>query len=344
MKPLRTVTLNDVAAAANISTATVSHYLNKTKPVSPATGKRVQLAIDRLGYQRDSMAAWFKMSHAPLVIVAVATADTSFFSDVADAIEDICESRNLSVIRVQIKTLEKMRSGNSMSAFLRRATGVIVLGHGEQWIESPEELAATIPMVFLNWDLLSGFGQQGLVDHLADGTYRAMEYLFSHGHRDVGLVTGPLRFPRGQELMAGVQRFAAQHPVNIDQRWIKETDYTFKDARNQAVTILRSKRRPTAMLTFGTQFAFGVLQAATQLNLLVPRDLSIISYIDVKQADFSSPPLTTISPSIPQLATHVVDRLTRLSHGETAAESTVLDLVLCERGSVSAPALKTVSA
>jgi DNA-binding LacI/PurR family transcriptional regulator len=329
-----TVTLKEVAAEADISIATVSHFLNKTKPVSEATGKRIQAVIDRLGYQRDSMAAWFKTSRAPLVILAVATADTSFFSDVGDAIEDICESHGLTVFRVQVKTLEKMRHGNSMSAFLRRATGIILLGHSEQWIENPEDLAAKTPMVFLNWDVLSGFGQQGLIDHLADGTYRAMEFLASHGHRDIGLITGPLSMPRGQELMAGVRRFAATTDINLDPRWIMETSYDFQDAHDKAYAMLSSGPRPTAILTFGTQFAFGLLQAASRLGIRVPNELSLISYIDAKQADFSSPPLTTVSPSIPQLAKHVVDQLIHLARGDHTDQTTVLDLIVNDRGSV----------
>jgi LacI family transcriptional regulator len=337
IKPRRAATLNDVAAEANISNATVSHYLNKTKPVSPATAQRIQQAIDRLGYQKDSMAAWFKTSRAPLVIIAVAKADTSFFSDVADAIEDVCETLNLNVIRVQIGTLEKMRHGNSMMAFLRRATGVIVLGHAEQWIDDPTALEATVPTVALNWDLLAGFNQQGLVEHLPEAAYQAMDFLFSHGHREIGLVTGPLHLPRGQELMAGVRRFSETHNVNIDPSWIIETDYSFSDARHKTAAALLGPYRPTAVLTFGTQFAFGVLQAAWQYNLTVPRDLSVISYIDVKQAEFSTPSLTTISPSLTQLAAHVMDRLMHLSDSEASERSTVLDLILYDRGSVCPP-------
>ncbi|HWZ47281.1 MAG TPA: LacI family DNA-binding transcriptional regulator [Herbaspirillum sp.] len=328
------VTLKDVAAEADISIATVSHYLNKTKPVGLLTGQRIQTAIDHLGYQRDSMAAWFKTSRAPLVILAVAVADTSFFSDVADTIEDICELHGLTVFRVKIKTLEKMRQGNAMSAFLRRATGIIVLGHSEQWIENPESLAAKTPMVFLNWDMPAGFGPQGLVDHLADGTCRAMEFLAEHGHRDIGLVTGPLSLPRGQELMSGVRRFAQSNAVNLDPRWLLETSYAFQDAHDKAYAMLAAGPRPTAILTFGTQFAFGVLQAASRLNIRVPGDLSLISYIDARQAEFSNPPLTTVSPSIPQLARHVVDQLMHLAGADHVKPTTVLDLILNDRGSV----------
>ena len=121
MKTTRTVTLNDVAAEAKTSNATVSNYLNKTKAVSPVTARRIQSAIDKLGYQKDSMAAWFKTARAGLVIIAVANADTTFFSDVADAIEEECEVKGWSALRVKIRTLEKMLKGNDMSAMLKRA-------------------------------------------------------------------------------------------------------------------------------------------------------------------------------------------------------------------------------
>jgi len=88
------------------------------------------------------------------------------------------------------------------------------------------------------------------------------------------------------------------------------------------------------MLAFGTQFAFGVLQAASQLDLRVPHDLSVISYIDASQAEFSSPPLTTVSPSIPQLANHVVERIVRLGRNDATIQSTDLEIILHERGSV----------
>ena len=334
MDEYTSVTLKDVAVAAETSIATVSHYLNKTKPVGAPTGRRIQDAIERLGYQRDTMAAWFKTARAPLVILAVASAETSFFSDVAEAIEALCEQRGLTVFRVQVPTLENMRRGNAMSAFLRRATGIILLGHSEQWIDDPESLAAKTPMVFLNWDVLSGFGQQGLIDHLADGTYQAMELLGRNGHRHIGLVTGPLSLPRGQELMAGVQRYAATHDVDLAPRWTLETSYAFHDAHDKVHAMLSTGVRPTAILTFGVQFAFAVLQAASRLNIRVPQELSVISYIDARQADFSSPPLTTVSPSIPQLAGHVVEQLMRLVRGERADTPTVLELIVNDRGSV----------
>jgi LacI family transcriptional regulator len=334
MKTTRTVTLNDVAAEAKTSNATVSNYLNKTKAVSPVTARRIQSAIDKLGYQKDSMAAWFKTARAGLVIIAIANADTTFFSDVADAIEEECEVKGWSALRVKIRTLEKMLKGNDMSAMLKRAAGVIVLGHQEEWISDLDTLSAGFPLVALNWDVLSGFGSQGLEDHLAEGSYRAMEILHEHGHRDIGLVTGPLDLPRGQELMAGVWRFTQSHDITLLPRWIVETSYAFHDARDKVLAMLCKGNLPSAILTFGPQFAFGVFQAAWQRGLRVPADLSIISYIDTRQAEFSSPPLTTVSPSLAQLARHVVERLDDLLTGTEASKTTTLDIIVHDRDSI----------
>ncbi|MGQ7932680.1 LacI family DNA-binding transcriptional regulator [Paraburkholderia sp. D1E] len=334
MKTSRTVTLNDVAAEAKTSNATVSNYVNKTKTVSPVTARRIQSAIDKLGYQKDSMAAWFKTARAELVIIAVADADTTFFSDVADAIEDECEAKGWSALRVKIRTLEKMLKGSDMSAILKRAAGVIVLGHQGEWISDLDALSAGLPLIALNWDVLSGFGSQGLEDHLAEGSFRAMEILYQHGHREIGLVTGPLDLPRGQELMAGVKRFAQAHEVNLRRHWILETSYAFHDARDKVLAMFNTGDIPSAFLTFGPQFAFGVFQAAWQRGLRVPTDLSIISYIDTKQAEFSSPPLTTVSPSLTQLAGHVVARLDDFLAGKAKSRSTILEIIEHQRGSV----------
>ena len=328
-------TIKDVAALANVSIATVSHYLNKTKAVSAPTGERIARAITALDYRKDSLAAWFKTAVVPVIFLAVPHADTSFFDDVSAAIEARFTERDLSVLRVQIATLERMRQGGALASFLQRAAGVVVLGHSDEWIGAEAELAASLPSVMLNWDRPAEFRQQGLVEHLDRGADRALTYLAERGHRDIGLVTGPM-LPRAQGLLAGTRQSAARLGLNLDPRWTVETSYAFGDARDKARAMLEHGPRPTAIFTFGTQFSFGVLQAAYQLGIDVPGDLSVLSYIECKQTEYCAPRMTTVSPSIPQIATHVVERIVAMVAGEEPAAVTSLDVELIERDSVRA--------
>jgi DNA-binding LacI/PurR family transcriptional regulator len=238
------------------------------------------------------------------------------------------------VLRVQIATLERMRRGGALASFLQRAAGVVVLGHSDEWIVDEAELASALPSVLLNWDRPGEFRRQGLVEHLDRGADMALTYLAERGHRNIGLMTGPMALPRAQGLLAGTHKAAARLGLNLDPRWMVESSYAFGDARDKARAMLEQAARPTAMFTFGTQFSFGVLQAAYQLGIDVPGDLSVLSYVECKQTEYCAPRMTTVSPSIPQIAAHVVDRILALVAGAEGPVVTSLDVELIERDSV----------
>jgi len=327
-------TIKEVAAEAGVSTATISHFLNKTKFVAPETAARIQSAIDRLGYRKNDVAVWLKTAAMPIVIMATPQADTSFFDDVAGAIEAKFAQHELSVLRVQVSTLDKLLQSGRLSLFLTRASGLVVLGHSDDWLTDEGQLDGLAPGVVLNWDRIDDFRRQGLAERLDRGPDVALSYLARRGHRDIGLMTGPM-LPRGIGLLEGSRAAARRLGLNLDPAWTVVSSYALVDARARVHEMLSREPRPTAIFTFGTQFAFGALQAAYDLKLRVPEDLSVISYIECRQAEFSAPLMTTVSPSIPQLAAHVVQRVRDLSAGVPDLPSTTLDIELIERASVA---------
>ncbi len=327
-------TLKEVAADAGVSIATVSHFVNKTKYVAPETAVRIQQSIDRLGYRKDDIAVWLKTAAMPVVVMATPEADTSFFDDVAGAIEDAFALQELAVLRVRVSTLDRMLQSGQLSFFLTRASGLVVLGHSDDWLTDETKLEGLAPSVVLNWDRMDDFRAQGLVEQLDRGPEMALAYLAERGHRDIGLMTGPM-LPRALGLLEGSRQAAAKLGLNLDPAWTVQSSYQLVDARERVHEMLSRTPRPSAIFTFGTQFAFGALQAAYDLGLKVPEDLSVISYIECRQAEFSAPLMTTVSPSIPQLAGHVADRVRVLSAQEDALATTTLDVQLVERASVS---------
>lgn len=327
-------TIKEVAALAQVSIATVSHYLNKTKFVAHATGVRVQSAIDQLGYHRDDMAAWLKTSGAPIVfIVTPHMVDTSFFDDVAEEIEAALALRGLNALRVRVSTIDRMLEGGALRSFLMRSAGIVVLGHQDEWPTKAAAARELLPSVLLNWDDLGSFVEQGLFEHLDRGAHAAIAYLAERGHRDIGLLTGPL-LSRGQALLDGALASASTLGVNIDPAWIVQSSYALGDAHRRVGAMLDGPSRPTALFTFGTQFAFGALQACYERAIRLPDEISLISYIECRQAAFTAPPLTTVSPSIQQIAAHVVERIGSQIDGRVAEHVTSLEIELVERGSV----------
>jgi DNA-binding LacI/PurR family transcriptional regulator len=327
-------TIKEIAADAGVSIATVSHVVNKSKFVKPETAARIQRSIDRLGYRKDDVAVWLKTAAMPIVVMASPHADTSFFDDVAGAIETAFAAHDLSVLRVQVSTLDRLLQSGQLGFFLTRASGLVVLGHSDDWLTDETKLEGLAPGVMLNWDRIDDFSRQGLVERLDRGPDIALSYLAERGHRDIGLMTGPL-MPRAIGLLDGSRAAAHRLGLNLDPAWTVQSSYGLVDARERVHDMLSRTPRPTAIFTFGTQFAFGALQAAYDLKLRVPEDLSVISYIECRQAEFSAPLMTTVSPSIPQLASHVVQRVRALSAGGADLPDTTLDIELIERASVA---------
>ncbi len=334
------VTLKDVAAHAGVSIATVSHSLNKTRFVLPETQDRIAQSIQALGYRKDAMATWLKKASMPVVFLACPHADTSFFDDVATAIEAAFEKHQLNVVRLQVSTLDRMLSDDALTSFLDRGAGIVLLGHDEDWLSDESKLASIHPKVVLNWDRPAAFREQGVIEHIDHATDLALKYLAERGHTDIGLMTGP-PLARASGLLEVTRSAARKYGLNLDPRWVVESSFALNDSRDQALKMLAREPRPSAMFTFGTQFGFGVLQAAYALGINVPGELSVLSYIECRQAEFSAPRMTTVSPSIPMLADHVVKRIIAGSAQDASGVTTTLDIEIIERESVARARGKT---
>jgi LacI family transcriptional regulator len=81
----------------------------------------------------------------------------------------------------------------------------------------------------------------------------------------------------------------------FDKDLIAECGPTIEDGYQAALKLLQTFSRPTALVAINDLLAVGVLRAAADLGLDVPRDLSLVSYDDIPMAKYLVPRLTTVS-------------------------------------------------
>ncbi|MFM2029500.1 MAG: hypothetical protein RL517_691, partial [Pseudomonadota bacterium] len=79
-KPIGTVTIHDVAAAANVSTATVSRALNRPDTVSAALKEKINGVIKRLGYIPNAGARALMLRRSGTIGAIVPTLDNAIFA------------------------------------------------------------------------------------------------------------------------------------------------------------------------------------------------------------------------------------------------------------------------
>jgi len=302
-------TIKDVAALAGISYTTVSHVLNRTRPVSDAVRKKVEEAITQLDYVPSAVARSLKAKSTATIGLLIPNGINPYFAELARGIEDYCERNGFCVILCNSDdNLQKQR--NYLRVLLeKRVDGLIVssVGGDDSLVDS---LAAVrTPLVIVDRDLENITADLVRIDHEL-GAWLATSHLLELGHRHIACICGPAQTSVARMRLAGYQRAMREAGVQVQDSWVVESDFTGPSGYQAACTLLETDR-PTAIFAANDMVGIGVLRAAAERNVKVPADLSVVGFDDIQMSQFVYPALTTVGQSILQLGERAAEVLLR---------------------------------
>ncbi|EPJ90970.1 LacI family DNA-binding transcriptional regulator [Pseudomonas psychrophila] len=333
-------TIKDVAAMAGISYTTVSHVLNKTRPVSEPVRLKVEEAIARLDYVPSAVARSLKAKTTATIGLLVANSLNPYFAELARGIEDYCERNNYCVILCNCDD-DPDKQRNYLRVLLeKRVDGLVVASAGGDLGMASGLVGVRTPMVIVDRSLEGVEADLVRIDHEL-GAYLATRHLLDLGHRDIACIAGPAITRVAQLRMAGYLRALAEAGVMANERWLVESDFSSVGGYQAAVGLLEHNR-PSAIFACNDMMGIGVLRAAAERNIRVPEQLSVIGFDDVQMSRYVYPSLTTVGQSILQLGEMAAQLLLRrIASPERAIEQRIVkpDIVLREstRAYVEAP-------
>lgn len=290
------VTIRDVAKKAGVGLGTVSRVINKSPQVSHETRERVQAAIKELDYRPNPIArrlSWGKT----LTIAAIAP----FFTRPATierlrGVELSIAGTEYDLIVFNVETPERRDYTFDEVARRERVDGALIISLPP----SSEDLArfhsANIPIVLIdvNHPELTHFNRV-IVDDVAGG-YKATQHLIHLNHRRIGYISDSsddsFYFSASRDRFEGYQRALEETGIEVDPLLHRKGDHGRYEAQRLASEMLKVEDRPTAIFAASDTQALGVLEAAREMELRVPEDLSVVGYDDVEFADYVG--LTTV--------------------------------------------------
>jgi LacI family transcriptional regulator, repressor for deo operon, udp, cdd, tsx, nupC, and nupG len=319
-------TIHQVARRAGVSTATVSRVLSRPDVVSPATRKKVLRAVEALAYTPNSSASNLRTLRTRKLLVTVPDISNPFFSLILQGIEDAALRAGYAVLVGDTQHDEQREEGYARMLKRREADGLIFLGH-----RLPAEAAALVrdaapacAPVVNGCEFSPKLGIPGVHIDNAKAAAEAMAHLYSLGHRRIGIVTGPLVSPLSRDRLRGVT-LQARRAGAESRLLVVQGDFSIESGAAAGRRLLESQRPPTAIFCFNDEMAIGVLNAARQRGVGVPKDVSVVGFDDIRFAQYSEPPLTTVAQPMREIG----ERLVRL----------ILDIL---EGGVSNPASITL--
>lgn len=307
-------TISDVAAAAGVSTATVSRLLSGVSRGRPRTRARVLAAVEALDYRPSGVARSLKLRSTQMLGLVITDITNPFFPELVRAVED--EARALGYA---------LLLGNSAAdparelAYLellaaRRVDGLIIAA-----ADVPERHGAwlartTLPVVLINGESPDGAHPAAISDNRGGGRLAA-EHLLALGHRRLALITVAEPDRAARDRAEGIRdALTAAGLDSADPAALAVAVGARHVSGGEAAmaALLRRDPSPTAVLCHNDVMAIGALRAVRADGRRVPDDISVIGFDDIDLAAYTEPPLTTIAQETGQLGRWGVEQLVAL--------------------------------
>jgi len=330
-------TIHDVAARAEVSTATVSRVLSNPEKVSEATRRRVLKAVDQLGYSPNAAAKSLRTLTTRKLLVTVPDIANPFFSLIIQGIEEAALREGYSVMLGDTHHDSQREERYGEMLLRREVDGLIFLGHSMSKSVGALMKKSQMAPIVNGCEYSPNLGVPSAhVDNEA-AAYEAMSHLYGLGHRQIGVLTGPLASPLSRDRLRGVQACAKENGAS-KQVMVVNGDFSIESGIAGAARLFAQQTPPTAVFCFNDEMAIGVLDYASRVGRSVPESLSVIGFDDIRFARYMRPALTTISQPMLDIGRETVRLLLGVLQGTvTTPVSITLPHKLEIRSSTGAP-------
>lgn len=284
--------IRDVARHAGVSVATVSFALNESQRhrIRPKTRNRVFASVKALGYSPNIAARNLAIGHSHILGVVVSDIRNPFFPEITAAFQEAAILKDMEAMVVNTNYDPRRTRGTINRLVALQVPGVAILtSQIDPWVM--RSLAARgICAVYL--DL-------GRVDHCISniaveyeqGILSAFEHVRSLGHQRLGFIGGS---PKLRSAQRRKQAFiGAARAANLQIRAV-DADFTVQGGYAACARLL-AEWQPTAIITANDLMAIGAMHAAYDQKLRIPEQLSIVGFDDIRFAQHTHPPLTTVA-------------------------------------------------
>jgi DNA-binding LacI/PurR family transcriptional regulator len=333
------VRLRDVADLSGVSVKTVSNVVHGYVHVAPATRRRVQKALDELGYRPNLSARSLRRGRTGLLALAVPALDMPYFAELTRAVVDTATAHGWTVLVDQTDGLAA-REREVVQGLRGHLIDGLILSPMALGAEDLGRLRGEVPLVLLGEKVSEGGVDHVAVDNVAAAS-DATAHLVDLGRRRVAAIgyQDPDHAGSGvaPQRSRGYEHALGRAGITVDTALTPTVDgYRRVDGDTAMQVLLAAGPPPDAVFCFNDLLALGALRALSVRGLRVPEDVAVVGFDDIEDGRYSNPSLTTIAPDKNAIARLAVEMLeSRISGDVLPAREETVDHELVARESTS---------
>jgi LacI family transcriptional regulator len=329
----RRITLASIAEQAGVSMATVSKVLNGRADVAADTRARIQQLLSDQNYlplQRNTST----------VDLIFSDLDSPWAVEILRGVESNLTNRGMAVVVSSVQRHGSTRPPSWTRTIARHHSAGVLLVMSQltarQWRELQQH---DTPLVVIDPADIPGPEVPSVGATNWSGGIAATEHLLQLGPRRIGMISGPQEYLCSRARVDGYRHALEQAGIDFDTDLVRWGDFRQEGGFRWALELLDQPNRPTAIFGGSDEQTLGSYEAARQLGLAIPGDLSVVGFDDLPLARWLPPPLTTVRQPLADMGAMAADMLLRLIAGRDLASRRVeLATELVVRESTAPPA------
>jgi LacI family transcriptional regulator len=292
--------IREIAKRARVSTATVSRTINRIPTVRPQLARRVWKVVEELGYFPNTQARALVSGRSRIFGLIVSEITNPFFPEIVHIFEDIAVQHNYEILMTStVHDPERMKS--SVRRLLEhRVEGVAVMTFGMEESLLDDLRLRNVPLVFVDVGPPRPRVSNIRIDYL-HGIRQAVQHLAALRHERIAFITGPLMLKSALARKDAFLKSMDELGMTADPQMIVEGNHTLEGGEEAFRKLLALRAQPTAVLCSNDMSAIGVMRKSYSEKIVVPRDLSVIGFDNIRFSEYILPPLSTIEMSQAQL-------------------------------------------
>ncbi|MCC3144698.1 LacI family transcriptional regulator [Halanaerobium sp. Z-7514] len=335
------VSINDVAAKANVSISTVSRVMNQNANVSKEKEKAVLEAVEELDYIPNGLARGLVTKNTNSVGILIADIANMYYASLVKSIEKTLNQQGYYTI-IGNTEWDKKREEHYLRYLMQKQVDGFILAStvlDDKYIDKFSKKG--IPMVVLDREI-----ESDLIDKIRindyNGAYQATTHLVESNYDFFLHIAGPKKAATALDRSKAFVDALKENNISAENYKILAGSFREESGAQKIADFLADfdyKGRRIGIFAANDAAAFGIMKELKERQLSVPEQFGVIGFDDVNFSRYADPPLTTISRPIKEIgeitASILMERIENSNEGKYLKKNITLKVDLIKRGSTA---------
>ncbi len=306
---LKKITLKEIAEKLKVSKVTVSKALRNHPDISKEMISKVNNTAKRMGYIPNKTASMLSSRKTNTIGLIVPKIAHSFFSTLIESIYEEARKRDYEIVLTSSMEDLELQDKHLKTMISMNVDGVLISVAKDTTSPSVYNLLKNNDIPIVEIDRTIDPSLSKIIFNDVEGSYRAISYAIEHGFKKIAFIGGNHKAHIGKQRLQGYKKALRKYGIPIDKKLILEGGFKEIDGYDSLMKFYNSGNIPEIIFAVTYPVALGVVSAAKELKLKIPRDIDLLSFGDSEFNKFISPAISCVNQDTEKMGKLAVSKI-----------------------------------